>query len=41
MSKEEIRKLVDADSLEYLPAEALDKICPDSRLGFCKACFCR
>lgn len=36
---EEIRKLIGADSLGYLPVECLDKLADRSSCGFCKGCF--
>ena len=39
LTKDEIREQIGADSLEYMPIEALERICPDSNIGFCKACF--
>lgn len=39
LSMEEIRVGIDADSLGYLPIEALSKIVKDSRNSFCCGCF--
>lgn len=39
LSMEEIRVGIDADSLGYLPIEALPKIVKDSRNSFCCGCF--
>ncbi|HNW86018.1 MAG TPA: amidophosphoribosyltransferase [Candidatus Limiplasma sp.] len=36
---EEIRTLIGADSLGYLPVECLDKLADHSSCGFCKGCF--
>ena len=36
---EEIRALIGADSLGYLPVECLDKLADHSTCGFCKGCF--
>ena len=36
---EEIRRLIGADSLGYLPVECLDKLADRSVCGFCKGCF--
>ncbi len=36
---EEIRELIGADSIGYLPLEACDKIAAGSKCGFCKGCF--
>ena len=39
-TKEEIRKMVNVDSLEYLSLENLDKLTKGSHInGFCKGCF--
>ena len=38
-SVEEIRRLIGADSLGYLPVECLDKLADHSDCGFCKGCF--
>ena len=38
-SIEEIRALIGADSLGYLPVECLDKLADRSSCGFCKGCF--
>ncbi|MCL2080856.1 MAG: amidophosphoribosyltransferase [Oscillospiraceae bacterium] len=38
-SVEDIRALIGADSLGYLPAEALHKLAENSGCGFCDACF--
>ena len=38
-SVEEVRALIGADSLDFLPAEELHKIAPDARCGFCDGCF--
>jgi len=38
-SIEEIRQLIGADSLGYLPVECLDKLADRSACGFCKGCF--
>ncbi|MCE5343121.1 MAG: amidophosphoribosyltransferase [Eubacteriales bacterium] len=38
-SVEEIRELIGADSLGYLPVECLDKLADHSTCGFCKGCF--
>jgi amidophosphoribosyltransferase len=38
-SVEEIRDLIGADSLGYLPVECLDKLPDRSSCGFCKGCF--
>ncbi len=32
-------KYINADSLEYLSLENLEKIAPNSSCGFCTACF--
>ncbi len=36
---EETRKIINADSLEYLSLENLHNIAPNSSCGFCDACF--
>lgn len=36
---EETAKIINADSLDYLSIENLHKIAPDSKCGFCDACF--
>ena len=36
---EETRKIINADSLEYLSLENLNNIAPNSSCGFCDACF--
>ena len=36
---EEIRQIIGADSLGYLPLEACDKIAAGSKCKFCKGCF--
>ena len=36
---EEIREIIGADSLGYLPLEACDKIAAGSKCKFCKGCF--
>ncbi len=36
---EEIREIIGADSLGYLPLEACDKIASGSKCKFCKGCF--
>ncbi len=36
---EEIREIIGADSLGYLPVESLDKLPDHSSCGFCKGCF--
>ncbi|MGN0793977.1 MAG: amidophosphoribosyltransferase [Aristaeellaceae bacterium] len=36
---EEIREIIGADSIGYLPLEACDKIAAGSRCRFCKGCF--
>ena len=36
---EEVAKIIDADSLEFLSIENLHKIAPNSTCGFCDACF--
>ena len=38
-STEEMRKIIGADSLGFLSVESLRKIAPDSKRGFCDACF--
>lgn len=38
-SVEEIAKIIDADSLDYLNINNLHKIAPDSNCEFCDACF--
>ena len=38
-SIDEIRQLIGADSLGYLPVECLDKLPDQSTCGFCKGCF--
>ena len=38
-SPEEIRALIGADSLGFLPLEALHRIAPDAACGFCDGCF--
>ena len=38
-SVEEIRNMIGADSLGYLPVECLDKLADHSACGFCKGCF--
>ncbi len=38
-SVEEIRKIIDVDSIGYLPIDALDKLAENSHCGFCTACF--
>ena len=38
-SVEEIRRLIDADSLGYLSVEGLMKVVGGSQGGFCDACF--
>lgn len=38
-SVEETAKLINADSLDYLNIENLNKIAPESTCGFCDACF--
>ena len=38
-SVEEIRQLIGADSLGFLPLEDLHRIAPDAGCGFCKGCF--
>lgn len=38
-SIEEIAKLINADSLDFLSLDNLEKIAPNSTSGFCKACF--
>ena len=38
-SPEEIRTLIGADSLGFLPLEALHQIAPDAACGFCDGCF--
>ena len=38
-SVEEIRDMIGADSLGYLPVECLDKLADHSTCGFCKGCF--
>ncbi len=39
MGVEEIRKVIDADSLAFLPLERLRGIVPDEAHTFCDACF--
>ena len=36
---EEIRELIEVDSLGFLPLEALHQIAPDAACGFCDGCF--
>ena len=36
---EEMRRLIGADSLGFLPVESLHKIAPDCTCGFCDGCF--
>ena len=36
---EEIRKLIGADSIGFLSTDALKKIIPDARCGYCDGCF--
>ncbi len=38
-SVEEIRNMIGADSLGFLPVECLDKLADHSACGFCKGCF--
>ena len=38
-SVEEIRKMIGADSLVFLPAERLKETIPNARCGFCDGCF--
>ena len=38
-SPEEIRALIGADSLGFLPLEVLHQIAPDAACGFCDGCF--
>ena len=38
-SIEEIRDMIGADSLGFLPVECLDKLADQSTCGFCKGCF--
>lgn len=38
-SIEEIRQIIDADSLGFLSVDALDHLAANTRLGFCKGCF--
>jgi amidophosphoribosyltransferase len=38
-SIEEITRLTGADSLGYLSLDALHRIAPDARCGFCDGCF--
>ena len=38
-STEEMREIIGADSLGFLSLESLGKIAPDSKCGFCDACF--
>jgi amidophosphoribosyltransferase len=38
-SMEEIRDLIGADSLGFLSTDALSKIIPDAKCGFCSGCF--
>jgi len=38
-SVEEMREIIGADSLGFLSIESLSKIAPDSKCGFCDACF--
>jgi amidophosphoribosyltransferase len=38
-SEEEIRRLIGADSLGFLPVECVDKLADHSACGFCKGCF--
>ena len=36
---EEMRTIIGADSLGFLPVEACDRLAENSRCGFCKGCF--
>ena len=36
---EEMRQIIGADSLGFLPIEACDKLAAQSKCGFCKGCF--
>jgi amidophosphoribosyltransferase len=36
---EEIRRLINADSLGYLSIGALERLAPECRLGYCNGCF--
>ena len=36
---EEMREIIGADSLGFLPVEACDKLAENSKCGFCKGCF--
>ena len=38
-SMEEICEIINADSVGFLSVEALDKIAPNAKCGFCKGCF--
>ena len=38
-SKEEMRDIIGADSLEFYPVERLDEVVPKLNSGFCDACF--
>ena len=38
-STEEMRKIIGSDSLGFLSLDSLDHIAPDSKCGFCDACF--
>ncbi len=38
-SIEEIRQIIDADSLGFLNVDVLDKLAKDTHMGFCKGCF--
>ena len=35
----EVRKMIGADSLGYMPVECLDKLAVNTNCGFCKGCF--